>query len=336
MDFITSVFDWYATYSFMVMPILLAIFILGISLGIFQLFDDPLFRLGLLVPVAGILLAMSFFTGEYGAELYLNLSMMVFMTLLAILIVALASQLESWFMSIVIVAIVALSLQLFIPINNIGSNIPLTLATSLIGALMVAFMLRQEWAWSPVMQEKRLSAAMRKARQEQAERDEAFGDFFMLISGHDEDTITERIDFLKQHDMSIITQDPTEYDEETENFYRLVHVKIETVVRHQETVFLNSNEARIQILAYPDAVKMLYKQLGEVITTREQKRIEAPDKQLMHIEFKADAPQRMYSTILEEKIYALAREWQYGEDDYLQKATDDLLEWAKAQGLVQK
>jgi|GEM_PF-5621616 len=336
MDFITSAFEWYEINSFIVMPLLISIFIMGISLGFFQVIEDRFFRLGLLVPIGGILLAMSFFTGEYGAELYLNLSMMVFMTLLAVLIVALASQLEGWFMPIAIVGIFALSLQLFIPVNNIGSNIPVTLATSLIGALMVAFMLRQEWAWSPVQQEKRLSAAMRKTRQEQAERDEAFGDFFMLISGHDEETIGERIDFLKQHDMSIIHEDPTEFDEESENYYRLVHVKIETVVRHQEAVFLNSNEARVQILAYPDAVKMLYKQMGEVIEAREQKRVEAPEKHLMHIEFKADAPHRMYSAILEEKIYALAREWQYGEEEYLQKATDDLLEWAKAQGLVHK
>lgn len=336
LDFINSLFAWYQSYSFIAMPLLISIFILGISLGIFQITDDRFFRLGLIVPVGGILLALSFFTGEYGAELFLNLSMQVFMTLIAVLIVALASQLENWFIPIIMIAITAVGLQLFTPVDNIGSNIPVTFSTAIIGSLMVAFMLRQEWAWSPVMKERRLSAAMRKARQEQAEKDTETGDYFMLISGHDEDEIEQRIDFLKQNDMAVIRDNPVEYDDESENYYRLINVKIETTVKNQEAVFLQNKEARIQVLAFPDTVKRIYQQIGEVLNARNQQRIESPNEQMMHIEFKADTPQKFYSAVLEEKIYALARQWQYGEDESLQKATDDLLEWAKSEGLVQK
>lgn len=247
MDFF-AIFAWYETYSFIAMPLLISISILGLSLGIFQITDDRFFRLGLIVPIGAILLALSFFSGDYGAELFLNLSVQVFMTLIAVLIVALAKQLESWFLPIIFVAITSVSLQIFTPVENIGSNIPLTFSTAIIGALMVAYMLRQEWAWSPVMKERRLSAEMRKARQQQAEKDTESGDFFMLISGHDEDEIEQRIDFLKQNDMTIIRDNPVEYDEETESYYRLVNVKIETVVKNQETVFLQNKEARIQVL----------------------------------------------------------------------------------------
>ncbi|MEO1289948.1 MAG: hypothetical protein AAFV93_19500, partial [Chloroflexota bacterium] len=195
----------------------------------------------------------------------------------------------------------------FTPANHIGSNIPTTLGTMLVGAVLVAFMLRQEWAWSPAVQEKRLSASMRKARQEQAQADADYGDFFMLIAGRDEAQITQRIDFLKQHDMKIIQDSPSEYDDHSENYYRLIRTQIETVVKNQETVLLSNTEAQIQLLAYPDSLKRVYKQLSEVLITREQKRIETPDEQMAHIEFKVDVPQKLYSAILEEKIYELAR-----------------------------
>ncbi len=335
-EFIQSVVAWFETYAIIFTPLALSVFVLGLSLGIAQFTDDRMIRLGLLVPVGAVLLAFSFFTGEYGAELFLNLSMQMFMTLIAVLIVALVAQMGSWMMVLIIVVITALSLQLFTPLDNFGSNIPVTLSSAIIGSLLVAFMLRQEWAWSPVMKERRLSSEMRKARQEQAGKDAEAGDFFMLISGHDEGEIEQRIDFLRQNDMVIVRDNPVEYDEESENFYRLINVKIETTVKHQETVFLQNKEARIQVLAFPDTVKRIYKQIGEVLHTRNQQRVESPNEQMMHIEFKTDAPQKFYSTVLEEKIYALAREWQYGEDESLQKATNDLLEWAKAEGLVQK
>src|SRR5690606_751846 len=131
-------------------------FVLGLSLGLFQLFGDRFFRIALIIPVAGILLALSFFTGEYGAELFLNLAMQMFMTLIAILFVGLATQNQTWLIPLLITAALAIGLQFLTPIDNIGSNIPTTLGTTLIGAYMVAFMLRQEWAWSPVMKERRL------------------------------------------------------------------------------------------------------------------------------------------------------------------------------------
>lgn len=331
-----SVVEWYELNAFWVMPTLIAIFILGLSLGIFQFIGDRFFRLAWLVPVGAILLVMSFNTGDYGAELYLNLSMEVFMTLFAILLVALATQFESWFLPAVIVTVIVIGLQFFAPAENISSNIALTFSTGMIGAMMVAFMLRQEWAWSPVMKARRLSGAMRKARKEQSQMDAEFGDYFILISGHDADTIQQKIDFLKQNDMTLIRQEAIEYDEESENYYQLINVKIDTVVKNPDTVLLSNHEARLQILGYPDTVKRVYKQVGEVLNHREQKRLDSPDANMFHLEFKVDTPQKMYSTLLEEKLYNLARTWQYGDDEHLQHATDTLLEWAKAEGLVSK
>ncbi len=336
MDTIFAITEWYEANSLILLPIFISIFVLGVSLGLFQAIGDRYIRLALLVPISAILLILSFFSGVYGAELFLNLSMQIFLTLLAVTIVSFATQVDSWFLPIVTVAIAAVLLQFLTPLNAIGSNIPTTLGTTLVGALMVAYMLRQEWAWSPVRQERRLSATMRQARKEQAEKDAAFGDFFMLIAGHDEAEIEQRIDFLKAHDMRIIRDTVPEYDEQSENFYRLVNVGINTVVKNQETVLLSNQEARIQMLGYPDTIKRLYKQYSEVIHPREQKRLESPDEQMVHLEFKADAPAKLYSAILEEKIYALAKDWQYGDDAVLQQATDELLEWAKLEGLIQK
>lgn len=336
MDTIFAITDWYEANAVIFLPVFISIFILGLSLGLFQLIGDRYIRLALLVPVSAILLIASFAFDAYGAELLLNLSMQIFLTLLAVTIVTFATQVDSWFLPIIIVAISATALQFFTPLDAVATNIPTTLGTTLIGAMAVAYMLRQEWAWSPVRQERRLSATMRQARKEQSENDAKFGDFFMLIAGHDQATIEQRIDFLKDHDMTVIRDTLPEYDEESENYYRLINVSINTVVKEQETIFLNNQEARIQLLGYADTVKRLYKQVSELVLPREQKRLEAPDKNMVHLEFKADAPSKLYSTILEEKIYALAKEWQYGEDLALQHATDELLEWAKAEGLIQQ
>ncbi|MEO0595239.1 MAG: hypothetical protein AAF126_03945 [Chloroflexota bacterium] len=98
MDFIAAVFEWYEAYSIIVLPLLIAIFVLGVTLGIYQGFKDNLFRTGLLFPLFGILLTLSFFTGEYGAELYLNLSAQVLMVLTAVILVGTATQLSGWLM----------------------------------------------------------------------------------------------------------------------------------------------------------------------------------------------------------------------------------------------
>jgi len=75
----------------------------------------------------------------------------------------------------------------------------------------------------------------------------------------------------------------------------------------------------------------------EVIAPRDRQRVANEENaDMLHIEFKADAPQKLYSSVLEEKIYGLARNWQYSDDEILQAATEDLLEWAKAEKLIQK
>ncbi|MEL6308841.1 MAG: hypothetical protein AAFN11_03045 [Chloroflexota bacterium] len=157
MDFIAAVFEWYEAYSIIVLPLLIAIFVLGVTLGIYQGFKDNLFRTGLLFPLFGVLLGLSFFTGDYGAELYLNLSAQVLMVLTAVILVGTATQLSGWLMPMLIVLVVALGLQFLVPPENFGTNIPATFSPALIGGIMAAYMLRQEWAWSPVEQSKRLS-----------------------------------------------------------------------------------------------------------------------------------------------------------------------------------
>ncbi|MGJ3238681.1 MAG: hypothetical protein ACFE0Q_08250 [Anaerolineae bacterium] len=334
MDMLYAVFDWYTGYAFVVMPLLIAVFVLGVSLGMFQLTDDRLFHLSVLLLVGVLLLTLSYVTGEYGAELFLNLSAQLFMALLALLIVGLVAQFDSWSMPIALMTVIAVALQLFVTPAQIGTNPAITLGTSLVGATVVAYLLRQEWAWSPVRQGQRLSAHMRRARKQQAEQDAHFGDFFMLVPGHDPAEIKQRIDFLRQHDMTLLDIQTPEYDEESETYYCMAHVKIVTVVKDQDAVLLKNNEAQVRVLAYEDISQRIVQQIGEVLTTRQHKTLDAPDGKMHHLEFIVDAPARLYSTRLEEQIYALARTWQYGDDPILQHASDNLLMWAVAEGLI--
>lgn len=338
MDVIQSVLDWYMANTENFTPIVLSIFIIGLSLGIVQLLDDKLMRTALIFPVGAALLVMGFiFSGAFGRELYFDLGTEFFTALIALLIVGMANQLESWAIPLSIVAVLAFLLAFLVDPNNPQTSLGVNFATGLIGAWLTAYLIRREWSFSPDAREKRLAKAMRETRKVREKQEDMMGDYFMLISGRDEGEIKQRIDFLKSNDMLITNEGITEQDEETQLYYRLINAKIQTVVKQPATILLANQETRVQVLGYPDSVKKVFKQIDEVLDLGEQKRIEAPaDTAMVHIEFKATAPVQPYSAYLEAEIYKLARDWQYGNDEILQQATDDLLKWAKEMNLIKE
>jgi hypothetical protein len=336
MDFLIWITDWYDNVAFIIVPLLLTIFILGVSLGIAQLTEEKPLRSFLMIIVAGILFSLSFFGSDFGRELYINLSAELFSALFALIIVLLATNFESWTIPLVLASIIAAALLFFVPPDNVVSNMPLNLATGLLGAWLTAFMIRKEWAWEPKKHGERLSNEMRKAIKEREETKAAFGDYFMLIAGTDEEEIQQRIDFLGEHDMTVLQDNPAEFDKETETYYRLINMKIETVVKDRETLLLSNKDARVRIIGYSDTTKRVYKQLGEVLACNEQKRLEAPSENMLHIEFKTIAPQQLFSAHIEQQVFQLAREWRHGEDENLQNATEALLEWGKKMQFIKE
>jgi hypothetical protein len=336
MEFIQNVLDWYMANTENFTPIVLSIFIIGLSLGIVQLVDDKLMRTGLIFPVGAALLVMGFiFSGAFGRELYFNLGTEFFTALIALLIVGMATQMESWAIPLGIVAVLAFFLAFLIDPLNVQSSLGVNFATGLIGAWLTAYLIRKEWSFSPDAREKRLAKAMRETRKVREKQEDMMGDYFMLISGRDEAEIKQRIDFLKSNDMLISNEGVLEQDEETKLYYRLINAKIQTVVKQPATILLANQETRVQILGYQDSVKKVFKQIDEVLDLGEQKRIEAPaDTAMVHIEFKATAPVQPYSAFLEAEIYKLAREWQYSDDEVLKQATEDFLEWAREMNFI--
>lgn len=347
MELITSFMDWWDTAQFIVSPILIVIFLLGLSLGIAQLIEDKGIKIVLIVIVAGIFFAISTFAdfagdlvggygSEFGGELYLNVSAALLSALFALVIILMVASFESWVQPLLFAMAVALILLIFVPLDNATSNMQTNLATGLVGAWLTAYLIRKEWAWDPKKHGERLSSEMRQAVKEQSEKQEQFGDYFMLISGIDEEAIQQRIDFLGEHDMVVIKDNPAEFDAETETYYRLINVKIETVVKDREIVYLQNKEARIRVIGYPDTTKRVYKQLQEVLLANEQKRIDSPTAGLLHLEFKTEVPQKLFSTHIEEEIFQLARDWRHGDDEHLQHATDALIEWGKKMQFIKE
>jgi hypothetical protein len=337
MEFIQSTLDWYMANSDYFTPIVLAVFIIGLSLGIVQLMDGNQLRTGLIFPVAVALFVLGFvFTSSYGRELYFNLATEFLMAIVTLLIVVLATQLESWTIPLVGVAVLAFILAFFVDPTNVQSSIGVNMATGLIGAWLTAYLIRKEWSFSPEAREKRLGKALRATRQAREKQEAEMGDYFMLIAGSDEGLIKQRIDFLKSNDMEIVNEGITEQDEETKLYYKLINAKILTVVKNPDRILLSNTETRVQILGYQDSVKKVFKQIDEVLEVGEQKRIEAPDPAMVNIEFKTTVPVQPYSAFLEAEIFKLAREWQYGEDVALQEACDNLLDWAKEMNLIKK
>lgn len=337
MEFIQSILDWYVANSDYFTPIVLSIFIIGLSLGIVQLIEEQVLRTALILPVGIAFIVMGFIFGSpYARELYFNLGIEFFTALAALLIILLVSQLESWTVPLLITVVLAFVLAFLVDPENPQSSLGVNLATGLVGAYLTAALIRKEWSFSPQNREKRLAKALRATRKEREKQEAQIGDFLMLISGTDEGQIKQRIDFLKSNDMEIFNEGVTEIDDETKLYYRLINAKIITVVKKPETVLLANQETRVQILGYPDSVKKVFKQIDEVLEVGEQKRIEAPDVAMVNIEFKATAPAQPYSAYLEAEIYKLARQWQYGDDEVLQAATEDFLEWARAMNFIKK
>lgn len=336
LDFFSGAMDFYLANADIIQPILLSIFILGVTLGTAQLTKDNLTRTMVIIPAAIILYAMSFSVVDWGREWYLNLSTALLSSLFALLVLALVSVNDSWVYALSITAVCALVVLLFIDRGNLTSNLATNISAGLVGAFLTTLLIRKEWDFSPNRRDARLSTAMRQSRKANAKQPDSDADFFILVPGHDAEAIAQRMKFLTENNLHVIQNSPVEKDEQTNTLYQLVPARIRTVVKDQETIFLSNTEARVRIIAFPDTVKKVYKQISEVLDITEQKRIDSPHNEMIHIEFKTNSPQRMFSEEIEAQIFALAREWRGSQEPHLQTAATALVDWAKEMNLIRE
>lgn len=278
---------------------------------------------------AVIFFGLSFGTGLYGQELYLNLSTALLLALLTWFVSSLAEMTEGWIMPISLAALVGLVSVLLVNAEAPQSSLFLNLGAGLVGAVVAAFLIREDWEWAPQKRGEALREAIRKERKEDRKAEGKTGDYYILIVGRDAADTGHKLQFL--HDSNISTYDVQEpaYDKETGLTFQQVQANIVTMVKEPEVVFLSNNEARLRILAYPDSAKKLYKQLTEVIEITSQQRIEWHSEDMLHLELRTNAPQQLFSQYLEKQIYDLARQWRDSEDETLNQAIDPLLAWAK-------
>ena len=328
MERLTNVLNFWTSNVDFLMPVLLSITILGLALGIAGLFKDNLIRTLVILPAAVILYGMGWAASPFGTELFFNLSAELLTALMALVIVLIYEIFEGWASTLAIVALVALVLLFFMNPERPQANLFVNLSTGLVGSFLIVGLLRREWDFSPENRAIRLQTAMRESHKAAQEAEAQMGDFFLLIFGRDEDTIVQKIDFLKTSNIDVMADKPIAHDDPTQLYYQFAGGKIITIVKEEETVFLNNQEARLRLLAYPDTVKRVYKQVQEVLEASELKSLEAPDNQLKHIEFKVQSPKVLFSDYIEEQIMLLARNWRHGDEAHLVQATDDLLAWA--------
>jgi hypothetical protein len=336
MDFFSGALDFYLANADIIQPILLSIFVLGVALGTAQLTKDNVTRTLVIIPVAIILYGMSFSVVDWGREWYLNLSTALISSLFALLVLALVSVNDGWAYPLVIMAVCSLFLLLFIDRSNLTSNLATNLSVGLVGAYLTTLLIRKEWDFSPARRDARLSAAMRQSRKAKTKEPDSNADFFILVPGNDVEAIGQRLKFLAENNLQVLQQTPVEKDEQTDTLYQLVPARIKTVVKDQETIFLSNTEARVRIIAFPDTVKKVYKQISEVLDITEQKRIDSPHNEMIHVEFKTNSPQRMFSEEIEAQIFALAREWRGSQDPHLQTAATALVDWAKEMNFIRE
>lgn len=337
MENITSFINFWTQNVEFLMPILLSIFVLGVSLGIAGLFDDNLTRTSIILPASLLLYGMGFAGSPFGRELFWNLSAELLMGLAALIILFFYNVFESWASTLGMVFISSLLLLIFLNPEQPQANLFVNLSTGLIGAFLTVGLIRKEWAFSPQNRDKMLSAEMRRTRKTQSAEQEKIGDYYVLVTGTDEAALGQKTSFLKESNIETFDEQAIAFDEETGTYYQLVHGRILTVVKEPETVLLANHEARLRVLGYPDTVKRIFRQLQEVLEVGESPaKLEAPDPHLIHMEVKTNAPKVIFSDYLEKQIFLLARAWRHGDNEHLSAATDELLEWAKEMHFIKE
>ncbi|MCA9913376.1 MAG: hypothetical protein KC496_08495 [Anaerolineae bacterium] len=334
-DLLEQIAAWYSAHIESFPIILLSAFALVMLGTVLFFFKDKLFH-GIAVGiVAVIFFAMTFGTSPYGQELYLNLSTAMLMALVIWFIASLAEMTEGWMMPVALAALVGFVSLFLVNVEAPQSSFFLNISAGLVGAVTTAFLIREDWQWSPQKRGQALREAIRKERKVDRKAEGKTGDYYILIVGRDAADTGQKLQFL--HDSNIMTYDVQEpaYDKETGLTFQQVQANIVTVVKEPEVVFLSNQEARLRILAYPDSAKKLYKQLTEVLEITNQQRIEWHSEDLLHLELQANAPQQLFSQYLEKQIYSLAQEWRSSEDESLHDAIDPLLEWAKEMEFIE-
>jgi hypothetical protein len=336
MDTLLRFVEFFSNRAEYLMPILLSITVLGLALGAAGLFKDNLFRTLMILPAALILYGMGFAAHPFGREVFFNLSAELLTALFALIILLIYNIFESWATVLAIVAGFALLLLVFIDPHNQQANLFVNLSTGLVGSFLIVGLIRREWEFSPANREKMLWANVRERHKQQTLNLAEMGDYYILVLAGDADEVAGKVNFLKESNVEILQTQPTAQDEQTALHYQLINAKIITAVKQQEVVLLSNQEARMRLLAYPDTVKRIYKQLQEVLETSDVQKLEAADPQMQHIEFKAQAPKVIFSDYLDKQIMLLARNWRHGDDEHLQLATDNLLAWAREMQFIKE
>ena len=308
----------------------LSILIMGGYLGIALGFKDKLIKTVLILPPALIFIFFAYINDTgFSQEYYLNLGTMLLSALFAVIIVFFAETLESWLYTLLGLAAIALLLVFVTPSDSAQTSLYLNLAVGMMGAYLIALLLRQEWKWSPEGRDEEL---WKSRRQELKERDQGrteIGDYHILITDEDEGGLKQRIDFLREHNLKILKTSPVEIDQFTGAMYQIVNAKIETVVKDPDTVFLDNQEARLQLLGYPNTVKRILDQMNEVFELEKPRRLEYHEPAMVNIETKAKSPEQLFSAYLEQSLVELARDWRGSDKEHLIMATDELVAWAE-------
>jgi hypothetical protein len=336
MEILLQLATFFSERADYLMPILLSIAVLGLALGVAGWFKDNLMRTLVIIPAALVLYGMGFAANPFGKEIFFNLSAELLTALFALIILLIYNVFEGWATVLAIVAGFALLLLIFIDPNNPQANLFVNLSTGLVGAFLIVGLIRREWAFSPANRDRMLWANVRERNKKQTLNLAEMGDYYILVLGGDDDEVASKIKFLTDSNIQILNENPIAQDEETELHYRLINAKITSTVKQQEVVLLSNQEARLRLLAYPDTVKRIYRQLQEVLETSDVKTLEAADPQMNHIEFKAQSPKVIFSDYIEKQVMLLARKWRHGDDEHLQLATDDLLVWAREMQFIKE
>jgi hypothetical protein len=266
-------------------PITFSFIVVVLLGGVSFFLQNEQFRTFLLIPLALFFLVFSYSGSAFEQEFYLNMSTELFGALLTLLLFATFVTTDRWtFPVIVFVALMMLSFLFTIDFTD-TSGISLNMSTELLGAMLTTVWLRRDWLWGST---KRSSFVNNRAFQQERRKNLENLDtgFQIYISGRDEMELEYKIQHLQEQQLTLTKIGSTEYDNPAGIVSCVVEAQMATASAEQDLLLMPTDEVRVRLIGLPDSTKRAYESIKSFLVCKEQKRIDTPEKEFLHLEFR--------------------------------------------------
>jgi hypothetical protein len=97
-----------------------------------------------------------------------------------------------------------------------------------------------------------------------------------------ESELEHKLNFIRQQQLLIENVGQTQYDSRLDTVSCLIDARMKTELLNQDLLMMPTDEVRVRLIGFPDSTKRAY----DGIKSKEQKRMDTPEKEFLHLEFR--------------------------------------------------